>query len=200
MNKFDEDLYEFITTPDNFEASFEIANKFEVFKKKIIEDFWQKVIENIELNIQLDKRTELKDWIISDENIIVNNGCLGIYNDKYCSEKLICTSVETCFQNWSSGNIVVGLYFNSQEKIKGLNKNNIIAYCKKNVSNDWKLSSPTYDLPIYKRMKENFNSYDTLRKILPSEGDFLAKEYAQTLIDTHIELYPLIEKFGVKFK
>ena len=48
-------------------------------------------------------------------------------------------------------------------------------------------------------MIDNFNTYETLRKLLPAEGYFLAKEYAETLINTHVELYPLIEKFGIKF-
>ena len=48
-------------------------------------------------------------------------------------------------------------------------------------------------------MNENFNTYETLRKILPSEGDGLAKEYAETLVNAHKELYPLTEKFGMEY-
>lgn len=199
MNKFDHDLYEFVTSVENFEPAFEIANKFDFFKKRLIENFWQKVIDNIELNIKHAYIPELNGWIASDNGIKSSN-ILGIYNDEYCNKNYHYPSVETCFLNWGDGRIIVGLFFNTEERIKGLDINKVRNYIKKTLLKNWKLAPLGYSLPIYKFMKDNFNTYETLRKILPSEGDFLANEYAETLINIHKELYPLIEKFGIKLK
>ncbi len=65
----------------------------------------------------------------------------------------------------------------------------------------WRLFPPKgWSFPIYKYMNEILRLMIPLRQILPSEGNLLAKEYAETLVNTHKELYPLIEKFGMKFK
>ncbi len=200
MDKFDQNLYEFVTLAENFEPAFEIANKFDFFKKRLIGSFWQKVIDNIELNIKHYDIPELNGWIASDKGIIKSPNILGIYNDEYCNESYHYPSVETCFLNWGEGRIIVGLFFNPEERIKGLDINKVRNYIKKTLLKNWKLAPLGYSLPIYKFMNDNFNTYETLRKMLPSEGDFLAKEYAQILINTHKELYPLIEKFGIKFK
>ncbi|MGI8584520.1 MAG: hypothetical protein ACR2KX_20205 [Chitinophagaceae bacterium] len=196
MNKFDEDLYDFVIKEENFEAAFEIGNRFKIYKEKLIKNFWSKVINNLESIIKQSNDSKLKNCIVSDEDIIKTNGAISMYNAEYDSKNYENVSVSTSFFNWGEGKITNGLFFNSDE-IKSINKLKIIKYCEKQYKS-WNMH-PDYTLTIYKFLPDNFNDYETLRKIIPAGEGLLAEEYAESLISTHLELYPLIEKFGVKF-
>lgn len=187
MNKFDEDFYKFVTAEENFEAIFEIGKKFKFFKEKLISDFWEKVY----IILKNEYKEELNGWEPSNEN-----NWISLYHLKYCNKDEY-SSIGTAFGN-QNHNPWVGVWFH-----KAINSNNyelVRKFAEKMIKNDWRLGSKSEEFPIYKVLDDNFNTYETLRKILPSEGDWFAKEYAKTLVNTHKELYPMIEKFGVKFK
>ena len=196
MNKFDQDLYEFIITPENFEAVFELSNNFKVFKDKLIKDFWKKVLSNLEFTAP-----ELKNWKASIEESVPKKGMIYLSHNDYYSDDSdeIDPSVCSGFFIEVSHRIILGVSFN--RNIEKLNYEKVRKFAPQILKEGWKLSPLNgWSFPIYKYMDEDFHSYGTLRKILPSEGDYLAREYAERLIAAHIELYPLIEKFGVKFK
>lgn len=187
MNKFDKDLYEFVTSVENFEPAFEIANKFELFKAKLIKDFWRNVFENLK-----PYKKDLEGWLSFQET----DSLIWLYHKKYCNQDEI-ASIATCFYNYGSGRIMLGIYFNKE--INSFKYEKVREFAAKMIKDEWRLGPKTDSFPIYKLMNENFNTYETLRKILPLEGDGLAREYAETLVNAHKELYPLIEKFGVEF-
>lgn len=187
MNKFDDDLYDFVIKPENFEPVFELANRFDDFKEKLIKDFWRNVFENLKSCKNLD------DWYAEQET----DSLIWLFNKKYCDQDEI-ASIATCFYNYGSGRIMLGIYFNKE--INTFNYEKVREFAEKMIKDEWRLGPKNDSFPIYKLMNENFNTYETLRKIFPSEGDGLANEYAKALVNAHKELYPLIEKFGIKFK
>lgn len=197
MNKFDDDLYNFIIKPENFEPVFELSNRFNDFKERLIINFWRKVVSYLEFN-----EPELKGWkYCIQEEVPQSGSMIYLYKDEYCSKiTQEPASVLTTFYNEVSGGgkIILGVSFD--RTLSKLNYEKVRKFAAQIIKAGWKLSPPNiWTFPIYKYMDEDFNSYDSLRKILPSEEDYLAKEYADTLMSTHIELYPLIEKFGIKF-
>lgn len=193
MNKFDLDLYDFITMSENFQPAFEIATKYESFRKKLIKDFWDKVISKLE-----EKSSKLNGWIpwVYDEVIKGYDRIAGLHHKTYTCDEYD-DSVGTCFFNHGGGQICYGVYFNKD--VPTLNYEKVMNYASRIIKDGWKLAPKSWWFPIYKYTDENFTSYSSLKKILPSEGDFLAEDYANKLIATHIEFIVFIEKFGTKY-
>lgn len=194
MNKFEKDFYNFVTAEENFEAAYDIAMKFEGLKEELIERFWKNVFSILKVyEKDLDGWYSYSDFLEDGEDLIG-----GLYHEKYTNSDDK-ASIGTCFYLCRDGRIMLGIYFDKDvNAFKNYEK--VREFAGKMIKNDWRVGPSTDSFPIYKFMEDNFKSYETLRKILPSSGDELAKEYAEVLINAHKELYPLIEKFGGNFK
>ena len=193
MDKYQEAIFDFATKDENFEFTFEIGNKFELFKRKLINDFWDEVVHKLN-----EKANEINGWIPQREDEVIK-GCTtiaGIYNKDYSCDKYN-NSVSISFCNYGDGRILYGICFNWD--VPGINYTKILSSAKKALGKEWLFAPESWGWPVYKFTDENFKKYLSLKKILPSQKDLLAEEFADKLITTHKELFFLINKHGIKF-
>jgi hypothetical protein len=193
MDKYQEAIFDFATMDENFEFTFEIGNNFELFRRKLISDFWDSVVRLLN-----GKVSELNGWIAWREDEVVKGAgtIAGIYSMDYYSDEYD-VSVSTSFCNWGDGRILYGVCFNKE--VPTIKYDKIMSSAKKTIKGDWRFAPESWYYPVYKYTDENFNNYSSLRKILPNQKELLAEEYADNLIAAHKELYFLIDKFGIKF-
>ena len=192
MDKYQQAIFDFATKDENFEFTFEIGNNFELFRRKLINDFWDNVVFLLK-----EKSIELNGWIPWKENEVVTGGdtIAGIYSNEYYSENYD-TSANISFFNWGDGRVLYGIFFN--QKVPGINYDKILEFAQKTIKSDWQIAPKSWWWPVYKYTGENFKTFLSLQKILPNQREALAEEFVNNLINAKSELSFLIVKFGVK--
>ncbi len=193
MDKYQEAVFDFATKDENFEFTFEIGDHFELFKRKLINGFWDEVVHKLN-----EKATEINGWIPRRENEVIKGDTTiaGIYNKDYSCDKYN-NSVNISFCNYGDGRILYGICFNWD--VPGISYNKILSSAKKVLGKEWLVAPESWSYPIYKMTDENFKKYQSLKKILPSQKESLAEEFSDKIITTYKELSFLIEKNGIKF-
>ncbi len=74
MAEYDDEIYRFLTSPENFKSAWDVSQKFNEIKDTIRKDFWLNVGEKL-------KKLILDDFSIDDRNILPQlnmNGFKGI--------------------------------------------------------------------------------------------------------------------------
>jgi hypothetical protein len=195
MNKsYNQNLYEFITDPENFESYSSLINISSDIRQQLLTEFWKNVLKAIEA-----RPNEFKDWksYIYPESVMDRYSSLGLYSDKYYSQEAKDSSALICFERLHS-KALLGCWFNRADKKMNTIFENAVIEAEKFRTKDYSVGTGGYWFVCYKLINEDFNNTDSLSKILPVVREPLVKQYSELLIQTFKDLKELIEKFGVE--
>jgi hypothetical protein len=194
MDKFKEELFLFCIKEQNFQLVYEVAENFDFFKRKLLDDFWADVVFGLK-----QKSKEIDGWNSWKENEVIKGSSYiaGIYGSKHCPTGDSYASVTVSYFNYGDGRVMYGLNFNESVSkdictvlIKELNTLEV---------SEWKVAPKNWAWQLYKFTGENFNNYNSLVKVLPERKEVLVKEYINNLVNTYKVFKDFIDKYGVKY-
>lgn len=185
-SKYDEAVFEFITKEENFSAACEISDNFQKIKDRLIEEFWKEVKELLEEK----NKQENKKWCIGIEKPDINEdrSNLGFW--------FAGGDIRVMFYGLSgkSYNLWYGLWINKEneklkEKIELYDSEIQRLKDNKGMCNfRWFLASEDTGY--------NFQTKETLERILPHNRSELSKDLADLLFEFTDEMYdPIILGF-----
>lgn len=169
MSTYQDEIFNYLTKKDNFFSAYEIYQEFPGVKKNLIKQFWLSVKD------ELTELSEKTDWKIEvSENVFETYSSLSIrINDNFyvAYEKL-------------HGQTYHGLWIDNDNK--QLDRIKINDYASNIESLNW---MKKYDYWLGCTLTgTNFDSIDTLKKILPDNRVDFAKELATLLYELANEL------------
>jgi hypothetical protein len=183
MSTYQDEILNYLTKKGNFLSAHEIYQTYPEVKKKLIEQFWMHVKENLEsLYENQDFKIELS------ENIFDTYSSLSIYKSSIPNFAIVFEVLH--------GETYYGLWINPEDKT--LDRIMIDTYCEKIEAlrsmkkNQWWLG--------YKSIGANFNSIETLKKILPENRMVYAEELAKMMFDLFVALQNDIKLMSKMFK
>lgn len=168
MNTYENEIYKFVATKDNFKSAFEISNMLPEIKTRMITDFWNLIKNKIEDYI----KTNEMNWDLSMEK----DGHLYIdINNQKDLRIYFANRYNKCYY---------GIGSNSYKKGK-LDDERIQKYIKdENLYKEMKKTS--WSICWIEYNQENFANIQTLMKILPEEREAFVNEIATHIINfTH---------------
>jgi len=181
MSTYQDEIFNYLTRKDNFLSAYEIYQAFPEVKNTLIKEFWLAVKDLLEELIKTN------NWEIEiSENIFDTYSYLCIwFNESFCVayEKL-------------HGQTYHGLWvdFNNKQ----LDRTKITEYVSNIESINWMKKSNNWLGWTYTGV--NFDSIDTLKKILPDNRIDFAKELATLLYELADELNKDIIKISKMIK
>ena len=178
MSIYEEEMFKYITKPENFEVAFEINELFSQVKNKIIEQFWQQVESRL---LELTKET---DWQVSlDDDVFSTWSSLNLTRDEW--KECFYVNYEKLHESVSHGLWVD--YDDKDLDMKKIAKHSETIECLQDMKHNNK-----YWLG-WKHIGEDFNSISTLKKILPDRSQDFEDELAKLLFDLAEEIKPEVD-------
>jgi hypothetical protein len=174
MSEYENRIYELLTSSeDKFKSSFEIANRFDKVKWKLIKDFWVSVKEELEKLIEENN----EDFSVElDSDILRQYSKCYVYLDNNINTRILYQNLaeDQCIGIW------VDAFKVDQEKV-----NNYTRATGVDIQN---LSTNTWWVSL-KYISEDFRDLDSLTLILPEYSLAKSKIKAKELFD-----YALVNK------
>ena len=178
MSLYDDEIFKYITTRDNFETAFEIYQEFPKVKNRLIEEFW------LQTRKELEQITEDTIWNVSYSDIFDTYSHLGLKLSDKPAFKVI---YEVLY-----GQTYFGLWYDRDKGVLNREKiNRQLEGIEEHLSprkSQWWIGWD-YD-------NSNFSEMETLKKILPKNREGIPKEYAEFILELAENLKPFIEKFS----
>ncbi len=165
MNSYNDEMYKFIASKDNFEVASEIYNLYPSVKERMITEFWETVTKKI------DKLNYDKKWIVEYDP---GNSSISIYKNNWE------TWVEAVDIDKS---VIYGVSFNQEifnKKLFDENKGRAILEKNDNVN----CMEKGKDWWFYKEEAgDNFQEIATLKKTTYNNKEDFVNEWANRLFD-----------------
>ena len=189
MNKYEEEVFQFITKEENFETAFEIYQKMPAIKNKLIENFWKSVMNNLTSKIM---NTDFKAKISS--NVFETYSKCYLFLDGLGDFRI---QYEKLYDK-----VYLGLWvWDGSEVERRLSKEkdiyNILRSDK--ILNGWSQNKWWW---AWKYTTYDFNAYETLKKTLLGSPDLdsFAEEVAADLFNLAVEFVDLLRKITTEYK
>ena len=185
MSIYEEEMFKYITKVENFEVAFEISELFPDVTKKVIAQFWGQVKN------KLIESTNNTHWVVSlDDDVFSTWSSLNLTREKW--KESFYVMYEKLHEN-----VYYGLWINYEHN--DLDMNRIVRHVE-NIESLYDMKKSKYWLG-YTHIGEDFNSINTLKKILPSRNNDLADELAKLLFDFAEEIKPEVDVMnGMRIK
>lgn len=176
---YKDEIFKYLTSKDNFTSAFEVYQLFPDVRNRLIEQLWLKVKENL---VQLTKETAW-DVDISD-NIFETYSYLGLFQQNKSLWVLIEQIHKTPYY---------GLWLEDNNL---LDRDQLNKYVEENIKNENHLYTikTKGDWIGWNNMDINYESLETLRKLLPENYEIFAEEIATMIFEFAEELKEDITK------
>lgn len=182
MDKFDQKIFDFLIQEENFEFAYEIYELFPEVRDKLIEDFWKSVKHRLQKLVN-DTIWEVKFWESNFSawwklGLFLNSGTEDI---RVIYEKL-------------QEKPYYGLWLDMETD--ELDRSKIIDYMS---SVEILQHRGGYDGKYWfgrEEIGDDFQSYRTLKKILPKNREVTVNEYSQLLYEFAVELSDEVQKMS----
>jgi hypothetical protein len=192
MRKTDDLFFEFITQPERFKVAAELADKLELVRTDLWNDFMADVCKRLHERVP----PGWNAWPRSDINFHADDrGHVGIYNESYVVEGHEDAIFWITFYEDDN---TFGLWFNTE--FEGADIDEIRKDIAQLKSYGWKkgyrLTESTGEFIVYKGCDESFadeNAY--YEKILPGNRTLVVEKYTSYLIDSIDQLDPFAQKW-----
>jgi len=177
MNTYEDEIYKFVATKENFKSAIEISNLLPEIKGRLITDFWDLVKNEIEDYINKNG----KNWVLS----MKKDGHLYIdINNQKDLRIYFAGRYGKCYYGIGSNNYKNGL-LDEKRVEKYINEEALYKEMKKT---SWSVCWIEFN-------QENFTNIQTLIKILPEERDVFKDEIVNHILNFTIENEIHIEQF-----
>jgi hypothetical protein len=179
MNKYEEEMFDFLVTEENLQALIIAKNQFPLVRERLIQNFWNKVFGNVKNGL-----IEYENWEVKLEENITK-----WYSKLYIKEKNVfifenhLPSFIFCWQRLNQNYPFYGFWINEQtnefdvtkvkEYIGSIQKENFAEY---HGYDDWFL--------LWEGVESfNFSNDETLLQIIPSLLEEKAKDFSDRILD-----------------
>jgi len=170
MDKFEEEIFDYLTEEDNFRPAYEIHQFFPEVKKKLITDFWNLVSKSLKI------KTNDTNWEVEIyDNIFDRYSKMGLHLDNQYNKDL-----RVIFERLH-GNVYYGLWIN--KKSTDLNVPKINDYAN-TIEGLKEIESPNNAYWLGSAyLDQDFQNLHTLESILPDKREILVDEYSNLLFE-----------------
>ncbi len=193
MDKYEEEMFNFLTIEDNLKGLIIAKNQFKNVRERLIKNFWKSVQNDLKANLKDPTRWEVK----IDSNIFVQ------YSKLYLLDKSLVNKPDThplvffCWEELSFDNPCYGLCTNTRlpdtdrKKVFDIVSHESSAFLNNELS-----SFKKSDLwPLYADVHQYDLSNDqTLLQIIPTKQEELAKQFSDQLINLFNLLQDIYER------
>lgn len=192
MNTYEQHIYEFFATEDNFRNMYKIAENLPIVKRRLLDEFWALVKGNLET---LNEQNGSKWAIQLTGGIELNWTKLMLFKKGWAYEKGL-PIVAVAFQRMGLANWpFYGIFLNND--ISRFDHNAIRSYAQTlptaigysaNEDNEW--------WPFWRNAGIDFSKPDEFIRILPEFRVGLAKDFSETLFQLAVELEADMDKMA----
>ncbi len=167
MNEYNENLYQFLTKAENFEPFFDLKEQYENVKRRLINEFWELVYDEIKL---MPVNEHGWTYIVDAENS---------HNRKLRAKHPVIADKAGIAYEFLNGNVVLGAIFN-RNKINVDSMSKIWRDATEYIKNlqGWEVGKGGWWYAIYKQNLLDMSQKASLMEILPEVRGTLAKDYA----------------------
>lgn len=185
MSVYDDEIFNYLTKKENFYSAYEITQLFPQVRNKLVEEFWKKVTERIAN--ELDKNSKDK-WVVElSEDVFETYSSLFLYFSDSIGVAFEKLHGQPYYGVWIDSDNKkldrekINKYASGLELLEGMNKNSDYWL-------GWSLCGA------------NFNTIETLKRILPENSDEYAEELAKLLFDLAVSMKSHIIKMEKMIK
>lgn len=189
---YTEEMFEFFTSKENFELVSSIYEQFEGVKSKLLTDFWQLVIEKLEL-IAMDSIWTVESY---DEGIDLKDSAVWLYKNNHFNVADETAIVWVSFENISS-RVYAHLQRDSDYIEPG---NDFLIKCLSEIKGYDKPRGAIKQELCYIYTDDDFSHSKALKKILPYNRELLADSYANLLFTMANDLEGVMDKLAAQSK
>lgn len=164
--KYESEVYEYLTIPENFETAWELSEQLNAVKDRLIEDFWNDVYS------RLNELTEDEEWCTEPNVSYRKGGDVFIYlrDDK---------NIKVCFNN-TNKNTYWGIWCNKSEE--GYNWE-LFWNKRQNGIQKWDLLQRNDTIwPAWNYYGLDFTTLPGVIKLIKAERGTLVEETANNLV------------------
>lgn len=176
MNKYQNELFQFFISNDNFSVACDLVEHFGPLKKELMQQFWTIVAEKLKNKID-----EQAGWkIYADKDFNAANARICAYKDQFCRVKDV-ADISISISNLTS-NSHCGIWADlkhKDEKFIALRNNlyeNRLNYRSDGKDSWW---------PVWQLTGIDFNNMDDVRKLDPSLRD----EMVNTVVNSFMNFF-----------
>jgi len=196
MITYEQHIYEFFATEDNFRNMYKIAENYPMIKKQLLEDFWALVKKNIEI---LNERHGSK-WIIQlTGGIELDRSKLILFKKGWAYEKGL-PIVAIAFQRMGLANWpYYGMFLNND--ILRYDHDAIRKYAQGlTVAKAYSTNEDNQWWPFWRNAGIDFSKPEEFTRILPATRNALADNFAETLFQLATDMETDMEVMANKMK
>ena len=190
MSKKQDKMYEFITSPENFEAACDLVDEFPNVKQRLRKEFWLKVRDALK-----EELLRFEGWRIWDNINDAYNPAIAIYRDEFCFEKPGEAKVAIRIEHLNDVPWY-GLFVNRQWI--NFDFNDIWTQATELKLPEFKIGEiKGWWWPLYNKLPYDFNSSKDIQKLIPPERDGLQKEIVSAMMNAMDKLAAFTESYFI---
>lgn len=185
---YTEEMFDFFTSKENFELVSNIYEQFEDVKTKLLTDFWQQVIEKVELLV---KST---DWQIEsyEAGVDLNDSALWLHKINHYHQVDATPVIWVSYENLNSR-----VYAHLQRDSNYINLgNDVLIKHLSEIKQYIKSRGIIKEELCYIWTDDDFSQTKSLKKILPYNRELLADSYAKLIVDMANDLEVIMDKLA----
>jgi hypothetical protein len=176
MDKYEQEIFNFLTQRENFEAMLKVNNHFGMVKDNLLQNFWNLVATKLQEKI---RELPLPNWrLINPQKKDRNDAKLLIYKDSWKLQNETHPFVGVASEHLYT-NAYYGVWCNMHSKSIDNPK---LKDALSDLRNRLNFKVDTNWWPLWVHGQYNFSSDTYITYILPDRVDTAAEEYAECLI------------------
>lgn len=175
MNKYQNTLFNFFISEDNFSIACDVMEHFGTLKKELVQQFWNVVADK--LTLRMSDQSGWKIYVAKD--FYQPNAIICVYKDQFCTARDV-ADISICISNLTSDSYY-GIWANTQRKDEGFKTVRTLLTNMK--QRDWRSDGADSWWPIWQSTKINLDNMDDIRKLHPSTRDEMADGVVNSFMD-----------------
>ena len=190
MTKYQDEMYKFITSTENFEAVCDLVDEFPLMKQRLLEEFWLEVRDSLQREIM-----RFEAWKIWNGITDKSNPAITIYRDEFCFEKANDAKVAIRIEHlmdtpW------YGLFVN--RKMSTFDFKDIWAKATELKLSEFKIGRiDGWWWPLYQTLPYNFTQTRDIQRLMLPERENLIKEIVAAIKHTMDKLAGFAESYFI---
>ncbi len=191
MIKYEDEMYKFVTSSENFEAVCDLTDQFQIVKQRLRQDFWKEVKTSLQPEIE-----RFNGWKIWMHDELNSNSALILYRDEFCYDKVDDAKATIRMDNLMDVP-AFGLWINREWE--GFDINDIWLKSKPFQSPSFKVGNINgWWWPLYNTLPYNFTLTKDIKKITPGNREWVVKEVVAVLVKCMDELTGFMESYFIR--
>jgi hypothetical protein len=194
MNNYEEEIFNFLTTRQNFENVIRVREHWDMIQQKLLIDFWDLVIEKIDKGLEelnLEWKTFLKG------SYSVSNSSIWLFKKEWEVNTEETPPIRLEWQAMMFSTLHYGITVNLNSKL--WNPSKMFSFLREDINIQKHQSNGNW-YPYYVDAPYSFETPKGLLRILPENRDEIANEYANTLLKLIDEYGDLMQEAYDRFR